>query len=43
MEYKQRIKHIAEIIEEVKWENVDPDMLTRCVAFYIIVVLISLI
>lgn len=28
MEYKQRIKQISEIIEEVKWENVDPDMLT---------------
>lgn len=31
MEYKQRIKQIAEFIEEVNWENVDPDMLTRCV------------
>lgn len=28
VEFKQRIKHIVEIIEEVKWENVDPDMLT---------------
>ncbi|KAK2966664.1 hypothetical protein RJ640_002362 [Escallonia rubra] len=28
MEFKQRIKHILEIIEEVKWEEIDPDMLT---------------
>ncbi|KAK4757504.1 hypothetical protein SAY87_018805 [Trapa incisa] len=28
MEFKQRIKYIFEIIEEVKWEHVDPDMLT---------------
>lgn len=29
MEFKQRIKYILEIIEEVKWEDVDPDLLTR--------------
>ncbi|KAK6156984.1 hypothetical protein DH2020_011232 [Rehmannia glutinosa] len=29
LEFKQRIKHIAEIIEDIKWEGVDPDMLTR--------------
>lgn len=29
LEFKQRIKHVAEIIEEIKWEGVDPDMLTR--------------
>ena len=29
VELKQRIKHIVEIIEEVKWEDVDPDILTR--------------
>ncbi|KAK3011338.1 hypothetical protein RJ639_011725, partial [Escallonia herrerae] len=28
MEFKQRIKHILEIIEEVKWEDIDPDMVT---------------
>lgn len=28
MEFKQRIKQIADIVEEVKWENIDPDMLT---------------
>nr|XP_043627577.1 UDP-glucose:glycoprotein glucosyltransferase [Erigeron canadensis] len=27
VEYKQRIKHVADIIEEVTWENVDPDTL----------------
>lgn len=29
LEFKQRIKHVAEIIEEIKWEDIDPDMLTR--------------
>lgn len=29
MEFKQRIKYILEIIEEVNWEHVDPDLLTR--------------
>lgn len=29
LEFKQRIKHIAEIIEEIKWEGIDPDVLTR--------------
>ncbi|KAL0365044.1 UNVERIFIED_CONTAM: UDP-glucose:glycoprotein glucosyltransferase [Sesamum angustifolium] len=28
LEFKQRIKHIAEIVEDIKWEDVDPDMLT---------------
>ncbi|MED6143169.1 hypothetical protein PIB30_003873 [Stylosanthes scabra] len=28
IEFKQRTKHIVEIIEEVKWQDVDPDMLT---------------
>ncbi|PIN18202.1 UDP-glucose:glycoprotein glucosyltransferase [Handroanthus impetiginosus] len=28
LEFKQRIKHIAEITEDIKWEDVDPDMLT---------------
>lgn len=28
LEYKHRIKHIVETIEEVNWENVDPDELT---------------
>ncbi|KAG4399193.1 hypothetical protein GLYMA_08G187500v4 [Glycine max] len=28
IEFKQRTKHILEIIEEVKWQDVDPDMLT---------------
>lgn len=29
VEFKQRIKHVADIIEEVTWENVDPDTLMR--------------
>ncbi|MBA0717017.1 hypothetical protein Golax_004863 [Gossypium laxum] len=28
IEFKYRIKHIVEIIEEVNWQDVDPDMLT---------------
>nr|KYP63179.1 UDP-glucose:glycoprotein glucosyltransferase 1 [Cajanus cajan] len=28
IEFKQRTKHILEIIEEVNWQDVDPDMLT---------------
>ncbi|KDP38843.1 hypothetical protein JCGZ_05000 [Jatropha curcas] len=28
LEFKQRIKHIVEIIEEVHWQDIDPDMLT---------------
>ncbi|KAL6515179.1 hypothetical protein OROHE_018811 [Orobanche hederae] len=28
LEFKQRIKHIAEIIEDLKWDGVDPDTLT---------------
>ncbi|CAL5438882.1 unnamed protein product [Camellia sinensis] len=28
VEFKHRIKHIVEVIEEVKWEDIDPDMLT---------------
>lgn len=28
LEFAQRIKHIVEIIEEVKWQDVDPDTLT---------------
>ncbi|GER26746.1 UDP-glucose:glycoprotein glucosyltransferase [Striga asiatica] len=28
LEFKQRIKHIAEIVEDLKWDGVDPDMLT---------------
>jgi UDP-glucose:glycoprotein glucosyltransferase len=31
LEFKQRIKHIVEIMEEVKWQDVDPDTLTRFV------------
>lgn len=33
VEYKQRIKYIVEIIEEVKWQDIDPDMLTRYFCF----------
>lgn len=33
MEFKQRINHIAEIIEEVQWQDIDPDMVTRFVDF----------
>ncbi|XP_075520697.1 UDP-glucose:glycoprotein glucosyltransferase isoform X1 [Primulina tabacum] len=28
LEFKQRIRHIAEIVEDIKWEDIDPDMLT---------------
>ena len=31
IEFKQRIKQIADIIEELKWEDMDPDLLTRYV------------
>ncbi|XP_057430669.1 UDP-glucose:glycoprotein glucosyltransferase isoform X2 [Lotus japonicus] len=31
IELKKRIKHIMEIIEEVKWQDVDPDMLTSAI------------
>lgn len=34
MEFKQRIKQIADIIEEVKWEDMDPDLLTRFVLVF---------
>jgi hypothetical protein len=34
MEFKQRVKHIGEIIEEVQWQDVDPDMLTRFVCLF---------
>lgn len=37
VEFKQRIKFILEIIEEVKWQDMDPDMLTRCDNFFLIV------
>lgn len=39
VELKNRIKHILEVIEEVKWEGIDPDMLTRfvdCTSFVIL-------
>lgn len=29
IELKKRTKHIVEIIEEMTWDDVDPDMLTR--------------
>ncbi|OIW17921.1 hypothetical protein TanjilG_17757 [Lupinus angustifolius] len=29
IEFKQRTKHVVEIIEEVNWDDVDPDILTR--------------
>lgn len=35
MEFKQRVKHIGEIIEEVQWQDVDPDMLTRFVCLFV--------
>lgn len=43
LEFKQRIKHIVEIIEAVKWEDIDPDMLTRFVSslWSLLLVLIS--
>ncbi|XP_051146784.1 UDP-glucose:glycoprotein glucosyltransferase [Andrographis paniculata] len=28
LEFKKRIKNIAEIVEEIKWEDMDPDLLT---------------
>jgi hypothetical protein len=36
MEFKQRVKHIGEIIEEVQWQDVDPDMLTRFVCLFVL-------
>ncbi|KAL0335230.1 UNVERIFIED_CONTAM: UDP-glucose:glycoprotein glucosyltransferase [Sesamum radiatum] len=39
LEFKQRIKHIAEIVEDIKWEDVDPDMLTRYERFLKIMIL----
>lgn len=33
-EFKQRIEHISEIFDDLKWENVDPDSLTRFSSFY---------
>lgn len=39
VELKNRIKPIVEVIEEVKWEGIDPDMLTRfvhCTSFVIL-------
>lgn len=38
VEFKQRIKFILEIIEEVKWQDVDPDILTRFESIFLIVV-----
>lgn len=37
LEFKQRIKHIVEIIEEVKWQDVDPDTLTRFLEIVLLV------
>lgn len=37
VELKQRIKFILEIIEEVKWQEIDPDMLTRFDHFVLMV------
>lgn len=31
VEFKQRIDHVKQIIEDVKWDDIDPDMLTRSV------------
>lgn len=28
VEFKHRVKHVKEILEEVEWQNIDPDMLT---------------
>ena len=36
VEFKHRIKHIVEIIEEVNWQDIDPDMLTRFVGFLLL-------
>lgn len=33
VELKQRVKHIVEIIEEVNWQDIDPDIVTRLVDF----------
>lgn len=46
VEFKHRIKHIWEIIEEVNWQetypDIDPDMLTRFIGFLLLVAVISL-
>ncbi|XP_021901546.1 UDP-glucose:glycoprotein glucosyltransferase-like [Carica papaya] len=31
VEFKHRVKHVKEILEEVEWQNIDPDMLTSAV------------
>ncbi|KAI4296235.1 hypothetical protein L6164_036209 [Bauhinia variegata] len=41
VEFKQRTKHIVEIIEELQWEEVDPDMLTSKFLSDIVMVLSS--
>lgn len=33
VEFKLRVKHVVEIVEEAKWQDIDPDMLTRCAVF----------
>lgn len=38
MELKQRVKHIVGIIEEVNWEDIDPDIVTRYVTFLFLLV-----
>lgn len=42
VELKNRIKHIVKVIEEVKWEGIDPDMLTRFVDCTLFVILFPL-
>lgn len=37
VELKQRIKHIVEIIEEVNWQDIDPDSITRYVGSLLLV------
>ncbi|KAK6917916.1 UDP-glucuronosyl/UDP-glucosyltransferase [Dillenia turbinata] len=34
LEFKRRIKQIVDIIEDVKWEDIDPDMPTSCSTFF---------
>lgn len=40
VEFNHRIKHIVEIVGEVSWHGIDPDMLTRFVCFLLLLLVI---
>lgn len=41
VEFKLRVKHLVEIVEEVKWQDIDPDMLTRSAVFLCLPIVFS--